>query len=108
MVRIDREHVTVLERVIKKSSIYLLSLYAVERYSLIVYTVMINRWWPLVFAIGLFMLGLAWTIRWRGYESWRWLTLGVIGGFILLTGLFMLAFRKSAYVQLFNNHRPTK
>lgn len=75
-----------------------------RRYSLVVYTIMINRWWPAVFTLGLALLGLAWIIRWWGFEPWRWTTFAVLGGFILLTGLFMLTIRKSAYVQLYSDH----
>lgn len=75
-----------------------------RRYSLVIYTVMINRWWPAIFSLGLALLGLAWVLRWRGFEQWRWSTLAVIGGSLLLIGLFMLIIRKSAYIQPFGDH----
>lgn len=75
-----------------------------RRYSLVIYTAMINRWWPAILMLGLAMLGLAWGVRQWGFEQWRWITLGLIGAFIFLLGLIMLTIRKSAYVQPFNDH----
>ena len=31
-----------------------------HRYPLVIYTRMIDRWWPIIFGLGLAMLGLAW------------------------------------------------
>jgi hypothetical protein len=75
-----------------------------RRYPLVIYRVMIDRWWPTVLALGLFILGLAWALRWRGFEPWRWQALGAVGGFTLLAGLALLAIRKRAHVQPFGNH----
>jgi hypothetical protein len=72
-----------------------------KKYPLVIYTVMINRWWPAVTALGAAVLGLAWIMQRQGAESWRWTTLAGIGGLILLVGLAMLTLRKFAYVQLF-------
>ena len=46
-----------------------------RRYPLVVYTRMMNRWWPAIFTLGLAMLGLAWIIYRWGFEQWRWLVL---------------------------------
>lgn len=75
-----------------------------RRYTLVVYTHMMNRWWSPVFALGLALLGLAWVLRWWGFEEWRWFTMGALGVVITLIGLFMLTLRKSAYVQPFPDH----
>jgi hypothetical protein len=75
-----------------------------RRYPLVIYTVMINRWWPAVFTLGLAMLGLAWSIRFRGMESWRWTAAAGLGAAILFLALIMLTIRKSAYVQPFSDH----
>ena len=75
-----------------------------RRYSLVIYPIVINRWWPEILTLGLALLGLAWVIQWKGLEQWRWLTLGVIGGLILLISLFMIIIRKNAYVQPFSDH----
>jgi hypothetical protein len=75
-----------------------------RRYPLVVYTMMINRWWPAILTLGLAMLALAWGVRSWGFERWRWSTLGVIGAFLVLLGFFMITIRKTAYVQPFDNH----
>jgi hypothetical protein len=75
-----------------------------RRYQLIMYTHMMDRWWRAVLAIGIALIGLAAVVYWWDFEDWRWLTLGSTGLFISLIGLFMLTIRKSAYVQLFNDH----
>lgn len=72
-----------------------------RRYPLVIYTVMINRWWPAIFTLGLAVLGLAWGVRSYGMDPWRWNALAVIGVFIVFVSLAMLAIRKSAHVQLF-------
>ena len=75
-----------------------------SRYSLVMYTHMINRWWPPVLAIGFALLGLAWVLERWGFEDWRWMTLGSVGLLVLVIALFMFTLRKSAYVRLFNDH----
>lgn len=75
-----------------------------RRYPLVIYTVMINRWWPAIFTLGLAVLGLAWEVRSYGMDQWRWNTLAVIGVAIVFVGLAMLTIRKSAYVQPFTDH----
>jgi hypothetical protein len=78
-----------------------------KRYSLLIYTHMINRWWPAVFTLGLATCGLAWAFSltiYGEYEPWRWITLTVIGVFVSIVGLIMFAFRKGAYVQPADNH----
>jgi hypothetical protein len=75
-----------------------------RRYTLVVYTHMMNRWWGPVFALGLALIGLGWVLRWWGFEEWRWFTMGALGMVITFIGLFMLTIRKSAYVQPFPDH----
>jgi hypothetical protein len=79
-----------------------------SKYPLVLYTRMMDRWWPLVMLLGLSLLGLAWwlysDIYGRLSQPWRWTTLGGIGGLVILIALLMLAVRKAAYVQLFENH----
>ena len=75
-----------------------------RRYPLVVYTHMINRWWPAIFTLGLALLALSWAIRNWGYEDWRWLAFSSIGGLCIFLGILMLILRKSAYVQPFNDH----
>jgi len=73
-----------------------------KRYTLLVYRLMINRWWPAVFALGLAVDALAYwfsTTVYGEYESWRWISLGTVGTGVAVFGLIMFAFRNSAYVQ---------
>jgi len=75
-----------------------------RRYPLVIYTRMIDRWWPAIFALGLALLGLAWAVRSYGYEDWRWLTFTSLGGLNIFLGFLLLVMRKSAYVQPFDTH----
>ena len=75
-----------------------------RRYPLVVYTHMINRWWPAIFTLGLALLGLSWAVRSWGFEDWRWLTFTSIGGLNIFLGVVLLLTRKSAYVQPFSDH----
>jgi hypothetical protein len=75
-----------------------------RRYTLVMYTHMINRWWPPVLALGLALLALAWIVYGWGFEDWRWLTLAVVGGIVLLGSIFLFTIRKLAYVQLYSDH----
>lgn len=75
-----------------------------RRYPLVIFTHMMNSWWTAVFTLGLAMLGLAWLIRWWGFEQWRWMTFVVLGLFTSMAGIVMRLIRKSAYVQPFKDH----
>jgi hypothetical protein len=74
-----------------------------HRFPLVVYTHMINRWWPAILTIGLALLGLSWAVYSWGFEQWRWLTFASIGVLHLFLGLLLLAIRKSAYVKPFSD-----
>lgn len=75
-----------------------------RRYPLVVYTRMLNRWWPAIFMLGVMLLVVAWLIQWWGYEDWRWLVFASIGGLNVFLGILLLILRRSAYVQPFNDH----
>jgi hypothetical protein len=75
-----------------------------HRYPLVVYTHMMNRWWPAIFAIGVSLLGVAWLVKWWGFEDWRWLATASVGGLNVFLGLLLLILRKSAYVRPFSDH----
>lgn len=79
-----------------------------RRYPLLLYTRMLDRWWPALFLIGLGTLALAWpaysNLYTRLMEPWRWMTLILVGSAVVLASLLMLALRKSAYVQAFPDH----
>ena len=79
-----------------------------KRYSLLIYTRMLDRWWPALFFLGLALWALAWPfysdLYTRLTEPWRWMTLAGVGGIVIFISLLMLVFRKSAYVQPFGDH----
>ena len=75
-----------------------------RRYPLVVYTHMLNRWWPAIFTLGLALLALSWAVRSWGFEDWRWLAFTSIGGLNIFLGLLLWVLRKSAYVQPFSDH----
>jgi len=74
-----------------------------RRYPLLVYSLMLNRWWPavLMLAIGLFLM--AWAFYLFG-ESWAATIAGTLGGFALVVTLFLFIIRNMAYVKLFDTH----
>ena len=67
-----------------------------RRYPLVIYTHMLDRWWPAILVLGLALLGLAWAVYSWGFEEWRWLAFASIGGVIVFVGLLFLILRKSA------------
>lgn len=75
-----------------------------RRYPLVIFTHMMRRWWTAVFTLGLAMMGLAWLIRWWGFEQWRWMTFAGLGVMTAIAGLIIWMIRKTAYVQPFNDH----
>ena len=79
-----------------------------KRYPLLLYTRMLDRWWPALFLIGLGTMSLAWPFYGDLYtrltEPWRWMTLAGTGGLVTAASLIMLLMRSSAYVQPFQDH----
>jgi len=79
-----------------------------KRYRLLLYTRMLDRWWPALFLIGVGTLALAWPfysdLYTRITEPWRWMTLAAVGALVILASLLMLVLRGSAYVQPFPDH----
>ncbi|HUI87173.1 MAG TPA: hypothetical protein VLX61_00480 [Anaerolineales bacterium] len=79
-----------------------------RRYPLLVYTHMIDRWWPALLLLGLALASLAWPFYqdpfMRLAEAWRWQAMLSLGGAVTLLSLVMASFRKSGYVQLFGDH----
>ena len=75
-----------------------------HRYPLVIYTRMLDRWWPAIFVLGLALLGLAWALYRWGFEDWRWLVFVSIGGVCIFLGVLLLLLRKSAYIQPQSDH----
>ena len=81
---------------------------APKRYPLLIYTRMLDRWWPALLLIGLGMLALAWSFYSDLYvrltERWRWMTLAGVGVLVVGCALLMLLLRRSAHAQAFSDH----
>lgn len=78
-----------------------------RRYPLIIYREVINRWWPEIFVLGLFLAVLAWPIYISPIgqaQSWRWMWMLGLGGGTMLCSLLLLAMRGMAYAQVFPSH----
>ena len=79
-----------------------------KRYSLVIYTRMVDRWWPAVLLLGLALLALAWPLYrdlfLRLAQPWRWKAMAGLGGVVILISLGMASLRKNAYVQPFSDH----
>ena len=79
-----------------------------KQYPLLMYTRMLDRWWPALFFLGLGLLALAWPFYRDLYErltqAWRWITFAGLGGIVIVVSLLMLALRKSAFVQPFGSY----
>ena len=81
---------------------------AAKKHTLLIYTRMMDRWWPPLFLIGAATLALAW---WRYQDhytrltaAWQWMLLAGAGGLCVFVSLLMWALRKSAYVRVFGDH----
>jgi hypothetical protein len=81
---------------------------AEKRYPLLVYTRMIDRWWPAILLLGLALASLAWPLYhdpfMRLATPWRWLAMAWLGGIVTVLSLVMALFRRSAYTQTFGDH----
>ncbi|MFZ1043268.1 MAG: hypothetical protein WCA79_10365 [Anaerolineales bacterium] len=79
-----------------------------RRYPLVIYTHMIDRWWPAVLLLGLALASLAWPLYQDPFlrlaQPWRWQTMAWLGGAVTVVSLIMAAFRKAGYVQPFSDH----
>jgi hypothetical protein len=79
-----------------------------KRHPLLLYTRMMDRWWPPIFWIGAATLALAWwryqDVYLRLTEPWQWMALAGAGALSILASLLMLALRKSAYVRAYGDH----
>jgi hypothetical protein len=79
-----------------------------KRYPLLLYSRMLDRWWPALLLVGLGTLALAWPfysdLYTRLTQPWSWMTLAGVGILVVGSALLALLLRKSAYVQLFRDH----
>jgi hypothetical protein len=81
-----------------------------KRYSLLIYTRMIDRWWPAVFFLGLALIALVYIspayadLYTQLTDPFGWMAPAGVGAGVVVVSLVMLAFRKGAYVQPFEDH----
>ena len=79
-----------------------------KRYPLLIYTHMIDRWWPAILLLGLALVSLTWPLYqdpfMRLAEPWRWQIMAWLGGAVIVISLGMASFRKGGYVQPFSDH----
>lgn len=78
-----------------------------RRYHLVIYSHMLNRWWPATLTLSLALFAVAWGL-WRLPESQAPtylvnVTLG-LGGLAFVFTLFLFIIRRIAYVQTFPTH----
>ena len=74
---------------------------APKKYPLVIYTTMMNRWWPAVLTLGIAVLGYAFGLWWFNEQTWKWQLLGGVGAIVTVAGLVILTIRKFAYIQMF-------
>ena len=81
-----------------------------KRYSLLIYTRMIDRWWPAVFFLGLALIALVYVspayqdLYTQLTDPFGWMAPAGVGAAVVVVSLVMLAFRKGAFVQPFDDH----
>jgi hypothetical protein len=85
-----------------------------RRHRLILYTYVVNRWWRTTLGIGIVMLALTAALGWLPsvlpqysplqVADWTLWLAGSSGAFAVFLAIFLVAIRKSAYVQPWDNH----
>jgi hypothetical protein len=75
-----------------------------HRYSLVIYTHMLNRWWPATLTLSLALFAVAWGVsripEGRAKPDLVTATAG-LAGFVFIFTLLLFIFRKAAYVRPF-------
>jgi hypothetical protein len=85
-----------------------------QRHRLILYTYILNRWWRATLGIGVVLLALVAAVAWlpsvlprytppQVADRTLWFA-GGTGAYAVLLAIFLVALRKSAYVQPFGTH----
>jgi hypothetical protein len=75
-----------------------------RRYPLLIYTRMLNRWWPAMLVLSIALFAITWSIsRMPEGQTQPYLVMVIagLGGLTLLFTLFLLIIRKAAYVRAF-------
>jgi len=78
-----------------------------RRYPLVIYTHMLNRWWPATLMLSLALLGVAWGVSFtpegKAQPYLVDVTMG-LAGIVFIFTLFLFIIRKAAYVRPFPTH----
>jgi len=75
-----------------------------RRYPLVIYTHMLNRWWPATLTLALALFGVAWGVSFTpDGQAQPYLVTATagLGGLVLVFTLFLFIIRKAAYVRPF-------
>ena len=78
-----------------------------RRYPLVIYTHMLNRWWPATLTLSLALFAVAWGVsRTPDGQAQPFLvdTTTGLGGLVFVFTLFLFIIRKAAYVQPFGTY----
>lgn len=78
-----------------------------RRYHLVLYSHMLNRWWPAMLFLSLALFAVAWGVsRTPEGQAQPYLTTAIagLGGVVLVFTLFLFVIRKAAYVQPFSTY----
>jgi len=78
-----------------------------RRYPLVIYTRMLNRWWPATLTLSLALFAIAWGVsRTPEGQAQPFLvdTTAGLGGLAFVFTIFIFIFRKAAYVQPFGTY----
>ncbi|HRQ31775.1 MAG TPA: hypothetical protein PLM89_01575 [Anaerolineales bacterium] len=77
-----------------------------KKYPLLVYRLMLDRWWPPTLTIGIVMLLIAYSeyIELGQFLPWRWLLPAAVGILGIFVGILFFLFRYLAYAQPYPNH----
>lgn len=78
-----------------------------RRYPLVIYTHMLNRWWPATFTLSLALFAVAWGVSFTPEGQARPYLVNAtvgLGGLALVFTLFLFIIRKAAYVRPFPNY----
>lgn len=78
-----------------------------RRYHLVIYSHMLNRWWPATLTLSLALFGVAWGIsRLPEGQTQPYLVNAILGlgGLAFVFTLFLVIIRRAAYVQAFSSY----
>jgi hypothetical protein len=75
-----------------------------RRYRLVLYTHILNRWWPELLGLGAALVAVAWGLRRSGWPDRSWQAVAGASTIAVAGSAFLLLIRKAAYVQPHADH----